>query len=75
MLCSWEDAKIDSRVSLFSSAPAVRGCVHFCALFAFHFEIRKSSGDLVAIQISARLKKGVPKKLITRELLEAMIRR
>jgi hypothetical protein len=31
--------------------------------------------DLVAIQISARLKKGVPKKLITRKLLEAMIRR
>jgi hypothetical protein len=52
----------------------VRGRVHFCALSAFHFEIRKSSGDLVAIQISARLKKGVP-KLITRELLEAMIRR
>jgi hypothetical protein len=39
------------------------------------FEIRKFSGDLVAIQISARLKKEVPKKLITRELLETMIRR
>lgn len=42
---------------------------------AKQFVIRPSSGDLVAIQISARLKKGVPKKLITRELLEAMIRR
>jgi hypothetical protein len=38
------------------------------------FKIRKSSGDLVAIQISARLKKGVPKKMLTAKLLEAMIR-
>jgi hypothetical protein len=42
---------------------------------AKEFQINPSSGDLVAIQISARLKPGVPKKLITRALLEQMIRR
>lgn len=38
------------------------------------FRIRPSSGDLVTIQISARLKKGVPRKWITSALLEEMIR-
>jgi hypothetical protein len=38
------------------------------------YVIRKSSGDLVAIQIAIRLKKGVPKKALSRELLENLIR-
>lgn len=37
-------------------------------------KIRKSSGDLVAIQISVRVKKGVNKKLLSRELIEKLIR-
>jgi hypothetical protein len=39
------------------------------------FRIRKSSGDLVAIQLSIRTKKAVPKKWLTRALLDQMIRR
>jgi hypothetical protein len=38
------------------------------------FVIRKSSGDLVAIQIAVRLKKGVPKKALSRELIQNLIR-
>lgn len=38
------------------------------------YVIRKSSGDLVAIQIAIRLKKGIPKKALSRELLENLIR-
>jgi hypothetical protein len=38
------------------------------------YVIRKSSGDLVAIQIAIRLKKGIPKDALSRELLENLIR-
>lgn len=38
------------------------------------YVIRKSSGDLVTIQLAIRLKKGVPKKALSRALLENLIR-
>jgi ribosomal protein S26 len=38
------------------------------------YVIRKSSGDLVAIQIAIRTKKGVPKKSLSRKLIEELIR-
>lgn len=38
------------------------------------YVIRKSSGDLVAIQIAVRLKKGISKKSLSRELIENLIR-
>jgi hypothetical protein len=38
------------------------------------YVIRKSSGDLVAIQIVVRTKKGIPRKILSRELIENLIR-